>query len=263
MNTMKKKMYEGFSLIEMLITMIIMSIIMVVVSSSLTTLVKVSLVSSAKMKLRNESEYVLELVRRTVRNSNPDDVYIYNSLDTRVFDPSTGMVEVISGKAANVSTVYSAAGSVKAEGTLGAETIGNEIHFRPYGYEEWICLGFFYDKGDLGVNERSNDYGIYADSISASPHGYILQTSVSGFDSGSHSDCFDNDKNRSYNYIVLNSSTIGFNEFGISYIEESDGNYLISFNLTAESLKWYLGKGAPVQRIIKRQTVVQTEGFIW
>ncbi|MBP5204315.1 prepilin-type N-terminal cleavage/methylation domain-containing protein [bacterium] len=256
-----KKTYEGFSLIEMLITMIIMSIIMVVVSSSLTTLVKVSLVSSAKMKLRNESEYVLELVRRTVRNSNPDDVYIYDSLGARVYDPKTGVVE---GDEEKIPSVYSSANIVKPEGTLdagdSAKTVGNEIHFRPYGYEEWICIGFFYDKGSV---EGTNDYGIYADIDSGAKHGYILQTSVSGFEGGSHADCFDEKKNHSYNYIVLNSSTVGFNEFGISYIEESDGNYLISFNLTAEALKWYLGKGAPVQKIIKRQTVVQTEGFIW
>lgn len=257
---MKQKTYEGFSLIEMLITMIIMSIIMVVVSSSLTTLVKVSLVSSAKMKLRTESEYVLELVRRTVRNSNPDDVYIYNSLNTREYDLNTGEVKTKDSELANLPNVYNSADqAVKPEGTIGAlNTVGNEIHFRPYGYEEWICIGFFYTSAD----SASTEYNIYDEIDSGATHGYILQTSVSGF-SSSHSECFDNNSNPSYNYIVLNSSTVGFNEFGISYIEESDGNYLISFNLTAESLKWYLGKAAPVQKIIKRQTVVQTEGFIW
>ena len=78
--------YEGFSLIEMLITIVIIGMVMLISSVTLTSLIKVSTVSSNKIRARNESEFVLELVRRTVRNSDPSDVYIFNSLGDRKFD---------------------------------------------------------------------------------------------------------------------------------------------------------------------------------
>jgi len=68
MINLKGNKYEGFSLVEMLITIVILGMVMLIASVTLTTLIKISTVSSNKTRVRNETEFVLELVRRTVRN---------------------------------------------------------------------------------------------------------------------------------------------------------------------------------------------------
>jgi len=79
MKNLNKKKYEGFSLIEMLLTIAIISFVMTISAAVLSTLIRVSTSSSNKIRARNESEFVLELVRRTVRNSNPKDIRIFNN----------------------------------------------------------------------------------------------------------------------------------------------------------------------------------------
>ena len=64
----QNKIYEGFSLVEMLLTMIIIGFVFLLVSTVLSTLIKVSTISTAKTTVRSESEFILELIRRNVRN---------------------------------------------------------------------------------------------------------------------------------------------------------------------------------------------------
>jgi prepilin-type N-terminal cleavage/methylation domain-containing protein len=78
--------YQAFSLVEMLLTIVIIGMVMLISSVTLTTLIKVSTVASNKIRARNESEFVLELVRRTVRNSDPSDVLIFSTQEARKFD---------------------------------------------------------------------------------------------------------------------------------------------------------------------------------
>ena len=114
----KKEKYEGFTLVEMLLTIVIIGIVMLISMTTLTTLIKTSTVSSNKTKVRNESEYVLELIRRSVRNSNPSDVFIYNSRNARVFNRNTNSIV---GTGVSPATVYG--------NSLEENQIGNEIHF--------------------------------------------------------------------------------------------------------------------------------------
>lgn len=227
-NKIKEK-YEAFSLIEMLITISIMSVVMLMSSSVLTTLIKVSTVASNKIRARNESEFVLELMRRTIRNSDPSDVYIFNSIEERKFDIEQ---ETIEGSL--VEEVY--------EQSNGENEIGNEIQFRPYGYRDWICLGFFKSSED---EEK----------------GYMLWTSAEDL-GGDHSRCFDLTGPESY-LMVLNSEYINIKNFEVSYIQSSDGNYIISFEILSEPLNWYLGAKSPINREILRQATVSTEGITW
>jgi len=134
MSRKKYNKYESFSLVEMLITITIIGVVMLISAVTLTSLVKISTVSSNKTRVRTETEFVLELVRRTVRNSNPSDIFVYDSLDERRFNPETSTV-VNTSEVLNVDEVY-------ANG-LAENVSGNEIHFRPYGYENWICVGYF------------------------------------------------------------------------------------------------------------------------
>lgn len=232
-----KNKYEGFTLVEMLITIAILGIIMIISSTVLTTLIRVSIVANDKIRARNESEFVLELMRRTVRNSNPADVYIFNSLYQdnmgRWFDPE---LEEFHDRG-EIGLVY--------ENVVGENQPGNEIQFRPYGFQDWICLGFF-----------------ETDPDEEEVRGYLLWSS--GRDLvGNHQSCF-GDPDGPYGYLmVLNSEYINIKNFEIYYTLSPDANYVITFNILSEPVHWYLARGAPVNREVFRQTVVSTEGVLW
>jgi len=220
--------YEGFSLVEMLITIVIIGMVMLISSVTLTSLIKVSTVSSNKIRARNESEFVLELVRRTVRNSDPSDVYVFNSLGARRFNYENNTVENFSG--GNLDTAYQ---------PLGENEQGNEIHFRPYGYKDWICLAYFKSSTD---DEK----------------GYILRTSAQDL-MNQHNNCFGSPE-----YImILNSDYVDINLFEIAYTVANDSNYIIRFDIKSEPVDWYLADGAPIKREVIRQGIVSTEGLIW
>ena len=233
---LKNKKYEGFSLVEMLITIAIMGMVMLIASITLSTLIKISTVSSNKTRVRNETEFVLELVRRTVRNSNPADVSIYNSLEARTYDSANDRV-TNNPEIPDISTVYAL--------PLGENITGNEIHFKPYGYTNWICIGFFRD-----ANPESE-------------MGYVIKTSTQDL-WGNAEKCFDR-TNPDYSMytIGLNSENVDINSFNIAYTESTGGNYIIRFDLSAQPITWYLATGAPVNREVFRQAVVTTEGINW
>lgn len=228
-----KTKYEGFSLVEMLITIVIMGVVMLTASSTLTTLIKISTVSSNKTRVRSESEFVLELVRRTVRNSNPSDVFIFQSSDLRKYDPVNNIVVDIQEDNPEIPIRYA---------TSNAENeMGNEIHFRPYGNENWICIGYFLSTEDDQM-------------------GYILRTSAKNL-TGQQETCFDGDISQ---YVIpLNSETVNIKGFDIAYTILQDTNYLIRFDIEAEPTQWYLANGAPVKKLVHRQAVVSTEGIVW
>lgn len=230
-NLKKQNKYEGFSLVEMLITIVIIGVVMLTASTTLTTLIKISTVSSNKTRVRTESEFVLELVRRTVRNSNPSNVYIYDSLEARTYNPDEN--EIVNTLGADLTKVYS--------DSLMENVPGNEIHFRPYGYESWICIGYF---------KSSNDPNM----------GYIIKTSAQNLWEQQQT-CFDNGSDKYL--IALNSDMVNINSFDIAYTILKDTNYLIRFDIEAQPIEWYLAPGAPVNKIVHRQTVVSTEGITW
>lgn len=229
-----KEKYEGFSLVEMLISILIIGMVMLIASTTLTTLIKVSSVSSNKTRVRTETEFVLELIRRTVRNSDPSEVYIFNSESSRKYNPDTNLM--VDNDGANLDTVYST--------SLGENITGNEIHFRPYGYENWICIGFFQSTKDENM-------------------GYILKTSAQNL-LNDQSSCFTNNDQDLTKYIItLNSDAVDVNSFDIEYTVLKDSNYLIRFDIEAQPTQWYLGENKLISRTIHRQAVVSTEGIVW
>lgn len=238
---MKKKLlknkYEGFSLVEMLISLFIIGMVMLISGNTLTTLIKISSVSANKTQVRNETEFVLELVRRTVRNSDPSEVYIYNSANTRVYNPDTNEMED-KGTSIDLENAYA--------NKLEENVSGNEIQFRPYGYENWICIGLFASSKDPDM-------------------GYILKTSAQDL-TNQHSSCFGSGgaENDPEKYIItLNSENVDIDDFKIAYTILKDSNYLIRFDISAHPTQWYLGSNAPIDREVYRQAVVSTEGIVW
>lgn len=234
MKEIQKEKYEAFSLIEMLLTITIMGVIMLISSSVLTTLIRVSIVGNDKVRARNESEFVLELLRRTVRNSDPSNVFIFDSLDERKFDPVEQIIE---------DDPHFEAEVLYTTGLPEGEK-GNEIHFRPYGYRDWICLGFFKSSIE-GQEDR----------------GYILWTSKEDL-AEEHESCFALTGSESY-LMVLNSEYIDIKDFDIYYTVSADGNYIIRFDILSEPVNWYLSAGSPVKKEVFRQGTVSTEGVAW
>ncbi len=229
------KKYEGFSLVEMLITIVILGVVMLISATTLTTLIKVSTVSSNKTAVRNETEFVLEMVRRTIRNSNPSDVYLFSTYDNRSFDPVNNEIVSDGFDSDQMRELY--------QNTLEENEVGNEIHFRPYGFTSWVCVGYF-------------------KSTSNPEFGYILKTSAQNL-WDEHESCFQDTSDYSKYTIVLNSEAVDIDSFNISYIKSVDGNYVFKFDISAQPVNWYLTDGAPVNREVFRQAVVTTGGLIW
>lgn len=224
----QNKIYEGFSLVEMLLTMIIIGFVFLLVATTLTTLVRVSTISTAKTTVRSESEFILELIRRNVRNSNVGDVLIFNT----------------SGRVYDGDTIVETGDILGFDSPLDAGVKGNEIHFRPNGYSRWVCIGFFVDANDTDM-------------------GYILKSSSDDI-SSDHSVCFDPDTSDYQKYTIqLNSEDVDINDFKIRYAESTYENYIILADITAQPVFWYEGSGTLFNREVNRQVVVSTEGLTW
>lgn len=229
----REKTYQAFSLVEMLITMAIIGIVMVTSALVLTTLIKVSTVTTNKTRVRTESEYIQEILRRTIRTTDPNNVNLYNTLE-RMYKPETSQV---SGPEPGMYA------------PISVNSKGNEIHLRPFGSNKWTCIGFFLTGK---MEEKDNDV----------PEGYILKTSMSE-DKYAPEKCFDNEFNKSFNYIVINSRFVNVSKLEMMYTESEDGNKEFLVDLYADALYWYFSKGAPLNRQIVRQTIVKTEAVKW
>ena len=224
----QNRIYEGFSLIEMLVTLVITGFVFLFVATTLTTLIRVSNISTAKTTVRNESEFILELIRRNVRNSNVGDVLVFDTLG-RVYNGEVVVeIEAVTG----------------FDDPLEAGTEGNEIHFRPNGYSRWICIGYFVSSEDPEM-------------------GYILKSSSEDI-SSDHSTCFNPEDSNYQKYAIqLNSEEVDINSFRVKYIESTYENYIIVADMNAEPVYWYEGSGKLFNKEVNRQVVVSTEGLTW
>lgn len=239
MRTYKREAkYEAFSLIEMLITIIILGFILITCALVLTTLIKVSTVSTNKTRVRTESEYMQELLKRTIRTTDPANARLYNSLGSRQYDPSSSKITT-----SDSLQVY--------DNSLKENQIGNEIHLKPFGSNKWLCVGFFYEVG----NKKESD--------GVTPKGYVIKTTMDDAEYSTASDCFNPSKNKSHNYIVLNSRFVNVSKMEVLYTETEDNNKEFILNLHSDAIYWYFAKGAPLSREILRQSIVKTEGIMW
>lgn len=225
---MKIKTYEGVSLIEMLITIVILTVVILLASITLTTLIKTSAVTSARSTARQESEFVIELIRRNVRNSNASDVLLYN-VDSRKFNETSGKVEGDVVQQSYVNPV--------AEGE-----IANEIHFRPYGYHRWICVGY---------------YPLTTDSTK----GYIVKSSFP--DNNTPASCMDS-LNQEYlqNAVILNSNEVYAKQFSLQQYLTPSGNLLITTSVEMTSI-YEMSFAKTVKPTFYKQALISTQKLTW
>lgn len=224
-----KKKYEGFSLVEMLLTIAILGIITLLVATTLTTLIKVSIVSNNKNQARNDINFVMELMNRSLGNSNVGDITLYNSNAVRIFNRETQMVE----NSAPLGDTYQTP-------TLLEGIQSNEIHVRSYGYNVWSCIGYFLD---------------------GNGQGYIVKTS--NYNMTDHSECFNSDRPDAY-VNVLHNYQVDVKEFSIEYLvigDDADNMFVV--NAVVQPLNWPSGFSVPINKDITRQITVSTQGLTW
>lgn len=224
---LKNIKYEGLSLVEMLITLVILTVVILLASTTLTTLIKTSAVTSARSIARQESEFITEFLRRSIRNSHYSDVILYN-VSGRTYNEETQKVEGAS---------YSGYAAPITEGS-----VGNEIHFRPFGYERWICIGYF---------PKSSD----------STKGYIVKSSYT--DNNSPAECF-NSSNPEYlqNAVILNSSEIYVNIFELMHYTTPSKNLLITVNVETESI-YEMSFARKIKPRFFSQSLISTQKLTW
>ncbi|MCC7290058.1 prepilin-type N-terminal cleavage/methylation domain-containing protein [bacterium] len=220
--------YEGLSLVEMLITIVIITTVVLMASITLTTLIRTSAVTSARTTARQESEFVIELVRRSIRNSHTDDIRFYN-VSGRLYDES--MSKII-----NSGTVQG------YDQAVGEGLSSSEIHFRPSGYNRWVCIGYF-------------------PTLSDQTKGYILKSSYP--DNIAPASCFDSD-NIEYmqNAVVLNNSEVFADQFEMHHYSTPSGNVLITIAIEMKS-KYEMSFSKNVQPAYYKQALVATQKLTW
>lgn len=227
--TLLRKRYEGLSLVETLLTIVIITTVMLLASVTLTTLIKASAVSAARTTAREESEFILELLRRTVRNSHNDDILLYN-VSGRAFDEGDGVV-VADGEIGGY------------EVALNEGQVGNEVHFRPTGFDRWVCIGFF-----PGLENADT--------------GYLLKSSTLSLEDPSS--CFDSSSEAyGQNTVVLNSSSIDVNFLEFEYFNTQGNNVLMTIEVEVEPTQWSEQFTGPVTPTYFKQAVVSTQKLSW
>lgn len=228
----KKKTYEGFSLVEMLITTVILGFLMLTSALVLSTLIRVSTTSTNKARVRTESEYVLEMLRRTLRTTDPSNVRLYQS-NTRTFNFENGNITEDSS----------------FDEVTGPNQTGNEIHFKPNGSTGWICLAFY-----KGVSTDVDNSG--------NVNGYILRASKPDLADTpeDHRNCL---LSESENFVVLNSRFVNIENFTIQLKPTVEKNKVIQLDMLSSAVNWYFGNGELLNRQFQRQAIIKTETIIW
>ena len=228
-----RKTFKAFSLIEMLLTLGIMSIVMLIATQTLNTVFRVSAITQFKTITKNEIGFSVELIERLLANSNVVDVFLFSTEDVREYNETTGDIETSGGS--DLGVIY---GSAIEDGDKG-----NELHIRPYGYSLWVCLGYF-----NGVDNPEQ--------------GYLLKRTVTELPEG-HQSCFDTNYDTSRPLFILNSDEVKVNDFSISYIKSSNLNNVFYLDLEMEPVHWVPGSSGTIQRSVVRQAIITTQGLTW
>lgn len=219
--------YNGFSFIELLLTLMILMVVMLLVASTLTTISRVSVTTSNKNLARNDINYIMDTFKRNISNANIQDIYLYDSSGTTV--------EFVGGQI----SLFNSTGGSQYSAQKGLGDYGNEIQVKLYGYDYWVCLGYFEDS--LG-------------------YGYLVRT-YNREDNlrDDHSLCFNQDSV----LTLLHSYSINIDDFNIQYVDigEENINSMFIINATAEPLMWPVSDTFPVNKYVSRQIVVSTEAL--
>ncbi len=234
---MNKKRYSGVSLIEMLLTMVILSFVMILAGVVLTTMIRTSAIANARTTVRSDTEFILELLKRNVRNSQPQDIRLYK-VSNRYFSEKNReiILDMEEARDAGEDTSY--------EVPILQGDFGNELQFRPVASDTWVCIGYFpnYEKEFDGTRK-----------------GFILKSESTNL--VNPEDCF-NSEQAANNIIVLNSYDSDVQSLKISYYDGYNGNTIYLIESVIKPLYW-VGTKAGVQPEYIKQVITSTQKLTW
>lgn len=235
----KKIKYDGFSMVEMLITLLIMGVVMILVGVTLTSLIKASAISSARTLSRNEKEFMFDLIERYIENADPEEILVYDVSGRYVDD--TGAIRVYSEflVAASFANVV-----------LPSSGTGNEIHIRPTGSSSWVCLAFYPDANY--ANSSDPDASI----------GYIVKATSDSLTN--HADCISSaNPDLQESLIFLNAREIDVELFDVRYYRSASENYTFMIDLGLQPTNWVAGRESKYKPIYRDQLVVSTDKILY
>jgi len=227
-----RRTYEGFSLVETLFTIVILSMVMLFVASMLNTVIKTSHTANSKNMARSDINYVMDVYDRTISNAKLEDVRMYNSLGVREIGFNNG-IPVIQLKGDSLGNIY-------AEGNPVPENI-NEIHVRLYGYDTWTCLGYF--KYITGENE----------------YGFIVKATSNDLNVDNHETCFA----QTSPITILHSYSVDVSKFSMQFIDIGDGiNSMFVIDSEFTPLYWPMSNSFNlVAKGVSRKVIVSTRAL--
>lgn len=225
-----RKTYEGFSLVETLFTIVILSMVMLFVASMLNTVIKVSHTANSKNMARSDINYVMDVYDRTLSNAKLEDVRMYNSLDVRKLGFNSGIP---------IIRTDGDLGPIYEETSPNPDIDYNEVHVRMYGYDIWTCLGYF--KYEIGGKE----------------YGFIVKATSNDLNVDNHDTCFDSP------ITILHSYSIDVSKFSMKYIDIGDGvNSMFVIDSEFTPLYWPMSNSfSLVSKGVSRKLVVSTRGL--
>lgn len=238
------KQYEGFSLIEMLFTIVILFIVMLLVATTLNTVIRTSQTANSKNQARSDVNYIMNTYERLITNSDLEDISMYDSSSVRKFGFDASGIPIIITTGSGVNTRYD--NPIKTNNTYG-----NEIHVRLYGTDYWTCIGFFRD-----------DY-----SLSTSDYGYIVKATMKEDVSVEHSSCFENSASivllHSYSNNIMVRNRTGYSNlpFDMRYIQVDENNSMFNIRVSVEPLWWPLKGTYLKQSWVTRELAVSTKAL--
>ncbi len=74
----KKDNQEGYTLIEVMITVVIMGLILIMVNAVLIAMIRTSQETDARIKIRQGSEFSLEVIKRNVKSADAMGIEMWN-----------------------------------------------------------------------------------------------------------------------------------------------------------------------------------------
>lgn len=228
-----RKTYEGFSLVETLFSIVILSMVMLFVASMLNTVIKTSHTANSKNMARSDINYVMDVYDRTLSNAKLEDVRMYDSSNVREFGFNSDGIPVIQLAGGLLGNTY-------AEGNPVPENI-NEIHVRLYGYDTWTCLGYF--KYITGGNE----------------YGFIVKATSNDLNVDNHDTCFAEDSP----ITILHSYSVDVSKFSMQFIDIGDGvNSIFVIGSEFTPLYWPMSNSFNlVAKGVSRKVIVSTRAL--
>ena len=233
-----KKLFKAFSLVEMLITLAILSVVMLITTLTLNTIVKTSAIAKYKTVTRHEVDFAIELIDRLLSNSNVADVYVFDSSEVRYYDVQENQIRD------NTESFSEEQIALKYDEELATGDEGNEIHVRPYGYPIWVCIGYFKDNN---IED---------------PRGYLVKRTMTNLTDENHASCFDQGVEPTQPLLVLTSEEVSVTDFNVSYIKSASNNNVFYVDIMMEPIYW-VGSSDKIQKEVFRQAVITTKGLTW